>query len=411
MTAFPENHRPWRSGLACLLLALCASPSLLAAEPDAAWNAAFERRDGWTGGDVAGTIDLGDGRVLWVYGDSWIGKIRDGAHVSGAKLINNAVAIQRVDKSDPSKPPAADALTFHWGPNNSKGEPTAWIVPTPREDKLETWYWTSGGGALVPTARGPKLIIFLFEMARRKENGGGVWNFRHLGESMAVVDNPGEPIERWKPRQLRIPASICGEVERNGLQEPGVHWGQTALVWPTLDWSRPQRGSMPERDLYIYGMRGTSPLDQHLVLARVPVDQFEDLSSWRFRGKDDSWTEKAAEAVSLAKDLVTEFSVEPVIVEGKTRFVLVQSEPLLGPRIFLRWADTPAGPWSERKEVYTVPDVEKNKAYFTYAAKGHAMLSPPGELFVTYVVNSMDFGAGFRDASIYFPKFIRIPLK
>jgi hypothetical protein len=56
-----------------------------------------------------------------------------------------------------------------------------------------------------------------------------------------------------------------------------------------------------------------------------------------------------------------------------------------------------------------VPEVATNRAYFTYAAKGHARLSRPGELLVTYLVNSQNFGDLIGDTTIYRPMFLRVP--
>ena len=71
--------------------ALSDSPPQIAARltgtptsPDDSWNAVFDRRDGWTGADVAGTVALGDGRMLWLFGDTWIGSIRGGKRLSGS---------------------------------------------------------------------------------------------------------------------------------------------------------------------------------------------------------------------------------------------------------------------------------------------------------------------------------------
>jgi hypothetical protein len=90
---------------------------------------------------------------------------------------------------------------------------------------------------------------------------------------------------------------------------------------------------------------------------------------------------------------------------------MVHSEPPLGRKIFVRTANRPEGPWSDPKCVYSVPEVDRNAAYFAYAAKGHLQLSRPDELLITYLVNAHDFGAMVRDASIYRPRFIRVPLK
>ena len=56
--------------------------------------------------------------------------------------------------------------------------------------------------------------------------------------------------------------------------------------------------------------------------------------------------------------------------------------------------------------VYHIPELDRNRSYFTYAAEGHLQLSRPGELLISYVVNSHDFRAMFQDATIYRPRFI-----
>jgi hypothetical protein len=47
----------------------------------------------------------------------------------------------------------------------------------------------------------------------------------------------------------------------------------------------------------------------------------------------------------------------------------------------------------------------------TYAAKAHTHLSRPGELLVSYIVSSQDFEQIIGDASLYRPRFVRVPLE
>ena len=84
---------------------------------------------------------------------------------------------------------------------------------------------------------------------------------------------------------------------------------------------------------------------------------------------------------------------------------------MLGHHILARAAASPEGPWSKPERIYKVPEPGEDKGLITYAAKGHAHLSREGELLVTYAVNSSDFGQIFRDASLYRPRFVRVPLE
>ena len=44
-------------------------------QPAADWDALFTRAEGWTGGDVSAAFPLPGGRTVWVFGDSWIGRV------------------------------------------------------------------------------------------------------------------------------------------------------------------------------------------------------------------------------------------------------------------------------------------------------------------------------------------------
>ena len=45
------------------------------------------------------------------------------------------------------------------------------------------------------------------------------------------------------------------------------------------------------------------------------------------------------------------------------------------------------------------------------AAKAHATFSTDDELALSYVVNSLDFWQVARDASLYWPRFLRVKLR
>ena len=88
----------------------------------------------------------------------------------------------------------------------------------------------------------------------------------------------------------------------------------------------------------------------------------------------------------------------------------MQNEPLLGPGILVRTAPSPLGPWSAPREVFRPTEPAGDKDLFSYAAKGHAALSPPGELLISYIVSAHDFWRLFREADLYRPRFVRVPL-
>ena len=378
--------------------------------PDAEWNAVFDRTEGWTGADCAGSVDLGDGRTLWMFGDTWISKIRDGKRLPGATMVNNSIAVHTTDKAASWRPPDPRNVQFAWGPSGKDGKPTAWSVPPAIAGDAasdQDWLWCNGGGVVGVTrdGKGRRLIVFFFRV-RRNPHGKGVWNFTTVGTSFAVIDNVGDPPERWRPKiydMPRIRAGIYAAREkrlRPFSDDCEFLWGMSA--------SRERSVSDQAGHVRVFGTLQKGPLDTSLVMARAAsatIDLFDfdffDRTEWKHAFESF--------ARPLAASLVSEFSVEEMDNGGKSTWVLIQSEPLLGKRIFVRTAPRPEGPWSAPRPIFSIPEVAKNRAYFTYAAKGHASLSRPGELLVTYLVNSQNFGDLVTDTTIYRPKFLRVP--
>ena len=349
------------------------------------WDAAFERTGGWTGADVAGTIDLGRGRSLWLFGDTWIGAVESNRHTKASKLVANSIAIQE-------QGPTPGPIGFFWGNSNSTTHPAAWFAP----DTTNTWFWPAGSGTVAPDAGGkPRLVVFLNEIGRRKGDTS-VFGFKLVGGSLALIDHFDATPDRWAVRRVQNPHVLVSTSNRIDTT-----WG--ADVVTVTDYSVPGSGV-----LFIYGIRETSTTNKDLLVARCPAGSVDDFSSWRFYAGDGPWASDAAQAVSIADDLVNEFSVDLISWAGREQFVLIQSEGGFGRRISIRTADRPEGPWTEPVAVYTVDELSKSRNYFTYAARAHNELSGPNELLVSFVVNSTDFGEMIRQADIYRPRFIRV---
>jgi hypothetical protein len=369
--------------------------------PDPEWTAIFERTDGWTGADCAGSVDLGDGRTLWMFGDTWIGKIRDGKRQPGATMVNNSIAVHLTDKSAPWRAPDPRSVQFVWGPKGKDGRTTAWAVPPAIAGEAASandWLWCNGGGVVGvgQGGKGRRLVVFFFRV-RHNPLGKGVWAFTTVGTCLAIVDNMPDAPERWRPKFYDLPHASSGV--SNDDRE--ILWGLSA--------SGERNASDNEGRLRIFGTLRKGRLEMSLVLARAASATIDRLDLDLFDGT--AWRRNCENcAKPLAGGLVSEFSVEEMNNAGKPTWVLIQSEPFLGKHIFARTAAKPDGPWSPRRSIYTVPDVAASRAYFTYAAKGHAALSRPGELLVTYLVNSQNLADVVRDTTIYHPKFLRVPL-
>ena len=47
-----------------------SAPAELPGKPAPEWDAIFARKEGWTGADGCYSVELGDGRTLWLYSDT-----------------------------------------------------------------------------------------------------------------------------------------------------------------------------------------------------------------------------------------------------------------------------------------------------------------------------------------------------
>jgi hypothetical protein len=241
-----------------------------------------------------------------------------------------------------------------------------------------------------------RLVIFLWRLERTQAK---VMNFRNAGCDLAIVDDARADWTTWQPRQFRI-AHGRAAADDGKPRQVEVVWGSEVL----LD---PESGDAPR--LLIYGYRQPLRGSMQLVLARAPAGEVEQFDTWRFRTAD-GWTPNLNDAAALADRMTTEFSISPVAHPDGPRYAMVQCEPLLGDHILARTSTTPYGPWSAPQAVYRVPGLDRAKKHITYAAKAHPEVSRPGELLVSYVVNSLDFGESATNADIYRPRFVRVPL-
>ena len=385
-----NRERLWRVGTFCVLhlLVFLLHVPLLAApiERDAAWDAAFFSTDGWAGGDAAYSVDLRDGRVLWLFADTWLGPVVQGRRGPGTRLVNNTLAVH--PKSPPGQSPPPQSIRFHWGQPDADGHPTAWIAPDVQRIGPEGWYWLADGAVVRNAQKENRLVIFLWRMDRL--NGrGGAFDFKSLGGAIAIVENPHDPVEQWRATQHPLP--------HDGV---GTFWGNEVL---------PVAGQGAGEDLYVFGSRG-GQLGSQLLLARVRDGQAERAEAWEFRTAD-GWSSDPTQAAPLATGLAAEFSISQVKIDTETRWVMVHHQPMLGRKIMVRFAHTVFGPWSEPQPIFTVAEVDDGKKFFTYAAKAHPELSAAGELLITYVVNAFGLGDVLNDASIYRPRFLRLDLR
>ena len=109
-----------------------ALPAFGKAEPMPAMDALFRPTDGWIGADGAHSVALTDQRTLWLFSDTWVGKIRNNKRTD-ATMVNNTLAIQE-GRGSKSK---VEFVIRHGADN----KPTAFITPADGKG----FYWLQAG--------------------------------------------------------------------------------------------------------------------------------------------------------------------------------------------------------------------------------------------------------------------------
>lgn len=345
-------------------------PVVVQAEPAAEWSAKFAGKEGWLGGDCVYSVELGSKRIVWLFGDTLLGSVKDGKR-SGAVMVNNTLGVQTgLDKNG--------TIRFVAG-KIKEIKPAAFFTPADGKG----WFWVQAAIRV-----GDRLFVFLPQIDKTKDKG--VFGFKQIGQWLAVVENPDDEPEKWRVKQHQLSFAVFGP-------EREQSWGSALLL--------------DGEQLYIYGYdqeRGKRFVQRRLIVARAPANKLDDFSAWRFR-TSKGWSEQPADAAPLADGLATEFSVSPV--PGGTGYVAVYTENGLGARIVGRFSDKPDGPWSAPVLLYSCPEMAKDNGVFSYAAKAHPWAAKGNELVISYCVNAWDFGRLFRDDAVYRPKFIRLQLQ
>jgi hypothetical protein len=304
-------------------------------------------------------------RTLWLFSDTWIGRIRDGKR-KDVVMVNNTIGVQD-----------GTAVTFHHA--TTQGKPASLFTPP----DAKGWFWLFAGHL-----NGDKLHVFLprFE----KTNQPGAFGFKSVDLWLGTVSNIRDEPTQWKPQYTRVP------------------WAEYS------DTSTRTFGSAVLQDgeyVYIYGFSETPAKPfarRRLLTARAPLGKLDDFTAWRFLA-NGGWVEDAKAATSQCDAIGTEFSISHLPALG--RYALVYSENGLSQRILGRFASSPAGPWSAAVLLHTCPEMKVDKRVFTYAAKAHPHLAGERELVISYVVNAFELGPVLNDATLYWPRFVRVVLK
>jgi hypothetical protein len=350
------------------------------------WSALLKRTTGWFGGDGIYTIPLNgiegkrsktNDETLFIFSDSMIGEIRDNTLIPGYRMIHNSVAILNGNQ------PLAKQMKFYWD-NDVKGKPESVFIPgTPKTDTSD-YYWLGDG--FVNQANN-STYIFGYRVRNVSTEAFG---FREVGNTLIKILPGAKPPYRVI-KQMDTPFYLTDGKNDIGSFGAGIYVNTKAAGAPN-----------PDGYIYVYGVRGIA---KNLLVARVLPSDLENFKKWKF-WNGTAWLSDMGKAADVTTGVSNELSLS-VLPDG--RYALVFQEGGMSTTVGMRIGASPVGPFGPVIKLWDCKRDLAEKTFVVYNAKAHPTLSKPGELLISYNINSVEFIKDLKaHPNLYRPRFIRV---
>lgn len=315
------------------------------------------RKPGFTGGDGTYSVELPDGRTVWMFGDTFIGEITDELtrEKTNPMYIRNCFVVQDDD----------EMKTLHKG---NLEDFISMAVPKEVEfgtkSELDVWFWPGDG-----IVHNNRLKVFMSKFHQVNE---GMWGFEFLESVLIEYSLP----ELNEVSKTEIPYSM----------QSGIHFGHALF--------------QGEDFIYIYGLR-----DQKPYVARAKTTNL--LNDWEFY-TGTSWD---ADISKIQPMLDLNGSEQFSVFKFKNNYIFLTQLGSFSKKVCSLIGKTPYGPWINRQVLFETPINYNNEDLFTYNALAHPQFTNSDGLLVSYNTNSFNLEDHFKNAGIYKPRFVRVPIE
>jgi len=328
----------------------------------------FKRTTGWIASDGGLTIPLSDGRTLWLMGDS---------HINDYDVKSETVPCLFQVRNCALLQPKND---WQWQNTQTligKGPGNKNYFKFNTDDHYFSW---PGGGVQIGDT------VYVFCSSLQNKAGGGAFGFGPAGN------------DRWA--KIKFPEmSVAGYTQLPDFA--GIGFGSSMIK------------NDKDGYVYVYGAKLVITAGE-IYVARFPIKNPN--AAWTFwDGK--GWANSAAQSKPMAKSPSNSVSFCKV----KNKYVMVCSQFNVGcdqgKDIYTATSDSPLGPFTQPKVVYSIPDRKEGHSPFFYSVFGHPeFINSKNELLITYSINGyekcvVDCVNGRSDPNVYRPRGIRVPLK
>lgn len=328
----------------------------------------FKRTKGWIASDGGLTINLANGDNLWLMGDSHIDDYDPAtATVPCLFQVRNAALLQPKDN-------------WNWQATRTLTGNSAGIKSYLKNNSDDKYFmWPQTGFQLKDT-------VYIY-CGSLKNEGSGAFGFAAAGNDlMAKIAYPSMQV-----------------IGFNTLQDfAGINFGVGFIE------------DKKQGFIYAYGQK-LNFLTNSLYLARFSATR--PSANWQF-WNGSGWVEDVSKAAAVSKQdgVSGTFHISKI----KNKILLLSSALSIncdsGKDIYTSVSDHPEGPFSVRKNIYSIDDTLQGHYPFFYTAVAHPQfINDKNELLITYSINGYGDCVetcvnGRMKPDYYRIKGIRVPL-
>ena len=349
-------------------------------QTDPLFNALFSPDSaGVTGADGIFSIQLPDGRSVFLTGDCFLGEVVNNSRDAGTKMLNNSMIV--IDRE------GSEATAVYRG---TYDDPESLFVPE-QVDQLKRWYWP-GHGFVADS------ILYVFALNMYNDPSLVVNSDKQKGE-MDEVDMLAENQWAFAVAGIDLLSFTLPDLRFLGSDpvqytyELDIHFGNCVF----------SEGNY----IYFYGTRN-DPDGSHIYVARTVKGNLPYHENWEFYdGEEWNSDHRAASPMKLDISVSEQFSIFRI----RNRYVLL-THAKSTPDIYTYTSQQPHEGFGNKTFIYRSPEPESDTArkLFAYNALAHPQYIKQDKLLVSYCVNSHRVRDVFEDVNNYRGRFIRVPL-
>ena len=319
--------------------------------------------NGWLGSDVAHSIKLNRNQVLWLFGDTFIGKKMGDRRGNDWKFINNSIGLMKLKNNNPI------GMEYYWSTEN--GSPASFFQN--KSGLSGDFLWPTNGIIL-----NNHLIIFAMAVNQTLDNSIDI-----AGAVVIKIINYSDDPNNW-----------------------------TIDMWDFNYTKGVPHAGLFSDDRYLYFfLKNRNYFSDGMMLGRIGVDfaKYKHGSERLEYFCGDKWQYSSKNSMQLFTPSNTETNIYFCHI---TKLFFTTTYRPQDNRILLTWSNKITGPWSHPTIVYDVPEKNRSFPVHSYAARIHDWISQKrGTLIISYATN--EYGGTDNlmkpeGIDIYRPRFIEV---